>query len=371
MSIISSIREVFTITMAQKKFVKHHKSGDYDLAIYDLKRIVGYEKVPKQYPQIPQQALITLLNIYFNGTCMETNDYSTMKNESEGIRILEGLAKSDNLWNNWAASYLGRYWSTGMLVEPDLKEAMKWFKLAADRYFDDAKLMLAYLYIFQFPTEKHLEEASRLLSQCNDLHEHRDIDYLKYVAQAALQRLNPDRFSYLNPTEWLEKAIKKQNPYAMVTYAHVNMQKDRLEALRILSSAVELNHTPAIFWKSIYEDFNCQIESADIEFISKFAHQNVPCAQKEMRRRYEHGEGGVEADNIQSTVWYTLAYRKPKRSYKIQEMHPSLTANEASIVEARTSRLFEEQGIRLFDTLDTQYVWAMDFQRPNGLFFEF
>ncbi len=254
-------------------------------------------------------------------------------------------AKAEN--GDAAAQFIvGRDFETGMGIERDKVEAVKWYRKAAEQKYARAQFNLGVCYLdgqgvakdeneavkwFRKAAEQNLAQAQYNLGQCyffgNGVTKN-NAEAVKWYRKAAEQNFAEAQHnlavSYqrgegvikdaVEAVKWWRKAADQGNAEAQISLgisyaAGEGVTKDETEAVRWYRKAAEQNFAPAQYnlgqcyfsGEGVTKD-----ETEAVKWYRKAAEQNLALAQYNLGRCYYTGEG-VAKDYAEAMKWWRKA----------------------------------------------------------------
>ncbi len=144
-------------------------------------------------------------------------------------------------YNDPSAQYLvGRNYLRGKSVEKNIKEAIKWFEMAAKQNHIRAQYQLGQLYLYGKEIKTNLNYAFYYLSKAAEKN-HLDSQY--ELANYYLKG-NANNRQYAKAAEWFRKAAKRghvrsQFELGKLLYEGHGVQKNRTEAIKFITESAE------------------------------------------------------------------------------------------------------------------------------------
>ena len=204
----------------------------------------------------------------------------------EGFNALKKKVDSGDMHY---ANYLGYAYDFGVGTSLNIKEAMKYYEMAAKQNNAIGMTNLAYLYI----QEDKLKKAKPLLVKAAE----KEYGYAQY-----LLAMNFFYYTHENNKEalhWLERAAGNDEPYALyqlgLYYSEVN---DLAKAIKYYQRAAELNNADALLELYYIYGEGVGVEQDDdkaLFYLKKAAELGVQEAIEELAAQALSGEGNMDA----------------------------------------------------------------------------
>jgi len=246
-------------------------------------------------------------------TAYDRGDYAT------ALREWKPLAEKGNA--PLVQIYLGSMYRDGDGVPQDYKEAVRWFRRAAEQGYDLAQFQLGMLYVTGEGVPQDYKEAMR------------------WIRLAADQGL-----------------ADAQHALGLLYYRGEGVKQDYAEAARWYRLAADQGYALAQFnLGQLYYDGNgvSQDYTEALRWYRLAAEQGYAAAQLELGRLYENGHG-VKQDYVEAARWYRLA--ADQRYAKAQAQLGRLYYEGKGVPQNATEaahwfRLAAEQGLPLVQHL--------------------
>lgn len=216
----------------------------------------------------------------------ETQEYETLM--KEGFNALKKKVDSGDMHY---ANSLGYAYEFGVGTSLSIKEAMKYYEMAAKQNNVLGMTNLANLYI----QENKLKKAKPLLVKAAE----KEYGYAQYLLAMNFFDLYSENNK--EALHWLERAAKNDEPealYQLGVYYLEGDEADLAKAINYFQRAAELNHADAALELSYIYDEGISVEQDDdkaLFFLKKAAELDNQEAIDELAAQALSGEGNMDA----------------------------------------------------------------------------
>ena len=205
---------------------------------------------------------------------------------------------------------VGWDYATGMGVERDDVEAVKWYRKAAEQNYAPAQYNLGHCYANGEGLGKDAEEAVKWYRKAAE----QNVAYAQYNLGTCYAKGDGVAKDEVEAVKWYHKAAEQGDAKAQcnlgVYYANgQGVPKDEVEAVKWYRKAVEQNFAHAQFNLGTCYHFGKGVAKNEVEAVKWFrkaAEQGDADAQFCLGNSYRQGEG-VTKDAVEAVKWYHKA----------------------------------------------------------------